>query len=187
MAKNSPVQWRKFNFFEREVVEDGFERLFSNSNITIALAEGGMLLFGDSNGLIVVTDRDLMSVDKRVKAFRSDVYGIAYLFDLSRRQYIIAIGDDKQNVTGGNNSILNPPNYMIKCYAVGSNTEISRPIQTISVNQSFYPSGAIITSFSVMKDGSQVAIAFSSGTILCYTGSFLNEGNNLASKLPHKY
>ncbi len=183
MAKNSPVQWRKFNFFEREVVEDGFERLFSNSNITIALAEGGMLLFGDSNGLIVVTDRDLMSVDKRVKAFRSDVYGIAYLFDLSRRQYIIAIGDDKQNVTGGNNSILNPPNYMIKCYAVGSNTEISRPIQTISVNQSFYPSGAIITSFSVMKDGSQVAIAFSSGTILCYTGSFLNEGNNLASKI----
>lgn len=186
MAKNAAVQWRKFNFFEREAVEDGFERLFSSSNITIALAEGGMLLFGDSNGLILVTDRDLLSVDKRVKAFRSDVYGIAYLFDTSRRQYIIAIGDDKQNVAGGggvNNNILNPPNYMIKCFAVGSNTDISRPIQVIPVNQSLYPSGAIITSFAVMKDGAQVAVAFSSGTILCYTGSFLNEGNNLASKI----
>lgn len=53
-------------------------------------------------------------------------------------------------------------------------TDFSRPIQTFpaSVN---VPTGAILTAFSVLPDGSQIAAGFSNGAVLLFSGPFLKE------------
>lgn len=55
-----------------------------------------MLIFGDSSGNIIISDRNFHISERKHKVFRGEVKGIAYLFDPANhsRQYIIAIGDD---------------------------------------------------------------------------------------------
>jgi hypothetical protein len=76
-----------------------------------------MLIFGDSSGNIIISDRNFHLSERKHKVFRGEVKGISYLFDPSNhsRQYIIAIGDDsKARVDGVSDDAGNTKLYLIK-------------------------------------------------------------------------
>lgn len=75
-----------------------------------------MLVFGDVEGNIKITDRNLNVFDRKEKAFRGAVSGVAYLFDPRnhRQQYVIAIGDDSPPISEDKPESNNGIFYFIK-------------------------------------------------------------------------
>jgi hypothetical protein len=91
--------FRRFEFFDVDTVSENIQ-LALGGQPTCAVADGGMLIFGDDNGHIIFSDRNFHISERKHKAFRGEVKGISYIFEgLSAnqsRQYIIAIGDDSK-------------------------------------------------------------------------------------------
>ena len=94
----SRLQWRRFTFFNKELIEENTEQVLK-ARITCAVAEGGSLLFGDVFGNIYVSDRSTELSDKRHKLFRGEIKGLAYIYHplQRKRQFIIAVGDDSES------------------------------------------------------------------------------------------
>ena len=95
------------------------------------------------------------------------------------RQYILTVGDDSRPI---NNDEKNPfaesiakPSayYVLKVYTT---LETSRPLQSFPISTMISPT-AIMTSMAVLHDGSQIAIGFSTGAVLFFSGNFFKEGN----------
>ena len=82
---------------------------------TCATAEGGMLMFGDKTGHIILSDRNFHISEKKHKLFRGEVKGLAFLYDPTShsKQYIVAIGDDSQPAAE-NSTEKPPPLYFVK-------------------------------------------------------------------------
>lgn len=174
------VQWRKFTFFDKDIVEENIEAGLGGAKPTCAVAEGGILVFGDASGNISLSDRNFRFTDRKYKAFRGEVRGLAYLFDRTnhRRQYVVAVGDDARTLEDAAGQALaipsaSFPSYMIKIF---STANMSRPLQTVPVPSSGSAPDAVVTAFAVLPDGSQIAIGFSNRTVLLFTGPFLREG-----------
>ena len=146
-----------------------------------------MLLLGDATGNIYLADQSFQ-IDRKFNAFRGAVKGVAYLWDaanvaLGRNgrqfQYILAVGDDARPANNDENNpfaetIAKPAAYYV--LKVFTTSETSRPLQSFPISTMISPS-AIMTSMAVLHDGSQIAIGFSTGTILFFSGNFCKEGN----------
>lgn len=112
------------------------------SRPTCAVAEGGMLLFGDGDGHICISDRTIHIADRKHKAFRGAVLGIAYIFDPTnpRRQYVVAVGDDATD----DHSILSAY-YMIKARLTISSTNYISGRDLDVIRAGFYNYGYVKT------------------------------------------
>jgi hypothetical protein len=54
------------------------------------------LIFGDSEGNVILSDSNLVSTDRKYKIFRKQVLAVSYVLDPMNhnQQYCVAIGDD---------------------------------------------------------------------------------------------
>lgn len=138
---------------------------------TCVIAESGMLIFGDESGYITFSDRDFHISERKNKVFKGEVKGLAFIFDPTNnnRQYIITIGDDAKTVYQ-DGQLISQPMYMIKVFKA---QDMSRPIHVINATVP----DAILTSFAVLHDGTEIALGFSTGKVLLYTGLFLKESS----------
>jgi len=95
---------------------------YQTGSLTCAIADGGMLLFGDENGFCIMSDRNY-NVLWKSKLFKGALRGIAYFYENSnnRKQYIVAIGDDASKgssdtkISQYDNTTLDQ-HYIIKVY-----------------------------------------------------------------------
>ncbi|RYG91656.1 hypothetical protein EON65_59335, partial [archaeon] len=138
---------------------------------TCAVAEGGMLIFGDDIGNILFADQDFRVSDRRSKIFKGKVKGLTYLLDplQSNRQYIVALGDDFR--TG------ELPLQSIKVYMV---SDLSRPLYVINVTSG----DSNVTSFAVLGDGNEIAVGYSNGRVLLYLWPFFRDSTQSRSAIP---
>jgi hypothetical protein len=140
-----------------------------------------MLIFGDESGNITITDRDFhTSADRKHKIFNGEVKGITYLFDKSNnnRQFIVTIGDDARPVETADGAYVNPtPIYVVKVFSV---FDMVRPLHKLNatINDGY------VTSFAVLHDGTEIAVGYSTGKILLFTGLFLRENTQTRSLMP---
>ena len=168
------TRWKRFAFFDKDTVAERIDTGF-NSVPTCARAEGGLLVFGDANGNISIADHDFKGLsDKRFKAFRGEVKAVSYLFDPGnhRRQFVVAVGDDTRPRIAADGKVFSTiaPSYVVKVFNVA---DTSRPINVFLASPGV---SALLTSFAVLPDGSQIAVGFSNRTVLLFSGSFLKEG-----------
>ena len=184
---NRSLQWRKFTFFDKDVVCENVE-VSLGSRPTCATAESGMLLFGDAAGYISIADRSFQ-FDRKCKAFRGEVRGVRYLVDGAnhRRQFVFAVGDDSRSAEGAALSgadNLNPfgsgvssssaapagnAQYVIKIFNMN---DLARPIHAFHANAGV-AADATVTSFTTLPDGSQVAVGYSNSAVLLFAAPFL--------------
>eukprot|EP01038_Epipyxis_sp_PR26KG_P011998 gene11998-16062_t len=160
--------FRRFEFFDVDTITEDITATLEGTP-TCAVAEGGMLLFGDTSGYISISDRNFHIFEKKHRVFRGEIKGIAYIFDPTNhnRQFIVTIGDDAKPRSEEN---PNPtPIYFIKVFSL---SDMARPINIINTSLA---NDAEFTSFAVLQDGSQIAVGFSSGALLLFTGQFLKE------------
>ena len=179
--------------FSQEVVEQSVETLTgSQGPPTCVNADGGMVVFGDSSGHCTLLDRQL-KIDYKIKAFRGEVRDVCYLFDhtnANRRQYIVCAGDDAiaGGTTGG-------PNYAIKIFVIKHSNlsgdkrhavvETPRPLHVCQITGVHpLPIGATLMGMAVLKDALQIAVSFSTGTVLYFTGNFLKDSTGAGGRQP---
>lgn len=132
-----------------------------------------MLIFGDEYGNIVISDRDFHSTDRRYKLFNGSVIGLSYLFDKTNnnRQFIIALGDDARPVETLDGTVANPtPIYVVKVF---NTSDMNRPLYKLNATIT----DAYVTAFAVHHDGTEIAVGYSNGRVLLYTGFFLTENS----------
>ena len=70
---------------------------FQGTKPSCGLAEGGLLLFGDNNGYLYISDRNLqLSEQNKHRLYQGPLLGISYIFDSLNhyKQYIIVIGKE---------------------------------------------------------------------------------------------
>jgi hypothetical protein len=168
----SRVQWRRFAFFEKDSVDENITDALGSSP-TCASAEGGMLLFGDNDGNITLADRNFKLLWK-CKAFKGEVKGLAYVYDPAnhRKQYVFAVGDEFVHHSGESASAMSQAQetfYMLKIFNAN---DMSRPLHVFHASPGVTPV-ATVTAFSVLSDGCQIALGFSTGTLLLFSGNFL--------------
>jgi hypothetical protein len=120
---------------------------------------------------VIITDREFQNTDRRHKIFHGEVLHVAYLFDKTNnnRQFIIAIGDDSRPVETFDGTVANPtPIYVIKVY---STFDMVRPLYKLNATIT----DGYVTSFAVLHDGTEIAVGYSTGKILLFTGFFLKD------------
>ena len=181
MAANR-VQWRRFAFFDKDVVSEKIDNAF-DSVPTCARAEGGLLLLGDADGNISIADHNFQGLsEQRFKAFRGEVKDVAYLFDPSnhRRQFVVAVGDDSRPRIAADGTVVSSitPSYVVKIFNAA---DTSRPVNAFLASPGV---SAVLTSFAVLPDGSQIAVGFSNRSVLLFSGSFLKDGAMLRQVTP---
>ena len=112
---SSRLQWRKFTFFNKELCEENVEECLGG-HVTCAVAEGGSLIFGDTVGNVFISDRSTQLSDKKFKLFRGEVKGLSYIYHPihRHRQFIIAVGDDSENVSTSSGASSRLDNSVIK-------------------------------------------------------------------------
>eukprot|EP00605_Chrysophyceae_sp_TOSAG23-4_P001966 GSChrysophyteH1.ASY1.ANO1.2177.1 assembled CDS len=179
----SRVQWRKFAFFDKDIVAEKIDAGL-DSVPTCSCAEGGMLIFGDANGNIFIADNDLQRNQQKFKAFRGEVKAISYLFDPTnhRRQFVVAVGDDSRPRIAADGKVIPTitSQYVVKAFNMN---DLTRPMNAFLASPGV-DANAILTSFAVMPDGSQIAVGFSNRTVLLFSGAFLKEGTILRQIQP---
>jgi WD40 repeat protein len=163
---SSRIQWQKFTFFNKEIYEGNVEQILGKP-ISCAVAEGGSLVFGDYNGNVTfISDTSSLAMYSQYKLFRNEITGLACIYHPihRQRQFIIACGYDNDDSGGGG--------YFVKIYEVN---DMSRPLHSFPISTAGTGDNSSVSTFSVLPDGSQIAIGFSSGLVKLYTGSFLGD------------
>ena len=130
-----------------------------------------MLIFGDEFGNIIISDRDFQSTDRKHKVFNGAVLGLSYIFDKTNnnRQFIIALGDDSRPEETLDGTVANPtPIYMVKVFNV---SDMNRTLYKINATIA----EGDVTAFGVLHDGTEIAVGYSNGKILFFSGFFLRE------------
>lgn len=136
---------------------------------TCAVAESGLLIFGDELGNIIFADRELKVSERKHKIFNGEVLGLAYVLDAANqnRQYIVALGDDARpsyDATAAYNAspVSSTPIYIIKVFSI---TDFQHPIQVINATVG----DTSITAFAVHSEGLEVAVGYSNGKVLVFS------------------
>jgi hypothetical protein len=134
---------------------------------TCAVAEGGMLIFGDEVGNIIFADRDFNVSEKRTKIYKGAVRGLTYLLDPQKTNnntaYLFTLGEDHRPGE--------TPIYSIKVFLA---SDLSRPITVLNAS-STSNSNDTITAFAVLHDGNEIAVGYNSGRTVVFCGQFINK------------
>lgn len=159
--------FRKFEFFEFDVITQNLSSAIGGVP-TCAVAESGLLIFGDELGNIIFADRDLKVSERKHKIFNGEVLGLAYVLDTANqnRQYIVALGDDARptyDATAAYNAspVSATPVYIIKVFSI---TDFQHPIQVINATVN----DGLVTAFAVHSEGLEVAVGYSNGKVLVF-------------------
>lgn len=159
------LQWRQFNFFEKEQIYDPIERSRSpkwlqNMDITSWTNGRGHLIFGDSAGLITLVNYSL-NLNYSYPAHPSS---ITHVKIMKYKNILISVGEDESSV----------PNIKVwNLDKMNKNTKSPVCLRTIKVNHA----GKIspVTSIAILDSMSQMAIGLENGTVILMRGDILRD------------
>lgn len=157
------IQWRRFNFFEREVVKDpvskgNFEHL-KNITISCSASGRGIILFGDVEGYLHQLSREL-----NFTSFKIYDLSVSHLFQLKQHSILISVGEDEVGV----NPIIKVWNFD-KINPTTGNPTCVRILRALAGNKAVQVSG-----IAVHENLSQMAVGFVDGTVTVIKGDITN-------------
>ncbi|XP_066929796.1 vacuolar protein sorting-associated protein 11 homolog [Clytia hemisphaerica] len=162
-------QWRKFNFFDREILKDpvskgNFEHL---KNITPSChASGrGIILFGDVEGYLHQLSREL-----DFKSFKIYELSVSHLFQLKQHSILVTVGEDEVGV----NPMIKVWNFDKINPSTGNPTCV-RMLRALAGNRAVQ-----VSSIAVHENLSQMAVGFVDGTVTIIKGDITNSRHSKA-------
>lgn len=84
---SSKRQWRRFNFFEKEIVSNTSH--LAQREITAFVSGGGLLFAGDAFGFVSILDRSFHEIVR----FRANYQRVTHLKYISTRDILVTLGD----------------------------------------------------------------------------------------------
>ena len=111
-----------------------------------------MLLFGDIDGNIILSDRNFKLLWKH-KAFKGEVKGVAYIYDAMshHKQYIYAVGDEFIQSSNSNDDNENNEDTHSRTAASSSSSASSSGIDSHRTDSTGNDSSFIQESFYMLK------------------------------------
>eukprot|EP00794_Sanderia_malayensis_P012216 gene12216-13473_t len=159
----SQSQWRKFNFFEREVLKDPstdqpFDK-FKGLEITSTASGRGNILVGDNEGSIFVLD-----AEQKLSFFKAYEFRVGLLFQLKQHNILVSVGEDEK---GANN--------LIKVWNFDKIDKNGVPFRCKTYRAIVGSKNVSVSAISVHENLSQMAIGFYDGTVLIVRGDVTRE------------
>nr|XP_006822187.1 PREDICTED: vacuolar protein sorting-associated protein 11 homolog [Saccoglossus kowalevskii] len=183
------LQWRRFNFFDKELVKDELGQPFDklkDINIEVCVSGRGQITIGDIDGTIYFLSRNL-----ELLAFKAYELRVTQLYQLKQHNILVSIGEDEQGI----NPLIKVWN-LEKMDKMGNPT-CSRISRAIPSNNKPTP----VSTLCVSETLNMMAIGFTDGTVTLIKGDVLRDRHTklrtihqdksritgLAFKHSHKY
>lgn len=155
------LQWRRFNFFEKEVVKDPetsqvFEKL-KQINVTCTTSGRGQIVIGDVEGNIYYLNRQF-----QLSSFKAYELNVSFVEHLRSHPIFVSVGADEPG--------LNP---LIKVWNVEKPDRMGKPFCMRSIR----PQGvaSAVTAFAVHENLNLIAVGFSDSSLLFVRGDITRE------------
>lgn len=156
------LQWRRFNFFDKEAVKnpatDQVFDLLKDVNVSACTSGRGQLVVGDFEGNLYFINRQM-----ELTAFRAYEIRVTHLTQLKQHNLLISIGEDEQGI-----------NPLIKVWNLdkmerGSPT-CTRLTRAIPGNKP-----TPVSAFAVHDNLNFMAVGFENGVVLLFKGDVTRE------------
>ncbi|KAG8192364.1 hypothetical protein JTE90_029095 [Oedothorax gibbosus] len=155
------MQWRRFNFFTKEVVKDNesnqvYEKL-KDINVTCTTSGRGQILFGDVEGNVHFLNKQLQLV-----SFKAYELNISHITQLRLNPILVTIGADEPGI-----------NPLIKVWNTEKVTQQGKPLCVRSIR----PQGVVspATAFAVHENMTLLAVGFADSSVLFARGDITRE------------
>ncbi|KAH3841675.1 vacuolar protein sorting-associated protein 11 homolog [Dreissena polymorpha] len=164
------LQWRKFNFFDKETVKDPetnetFNQL-KEVNVSACVSGGGQLIVSDYEGKIYFISRSL-----QVNSFAAYDIRVSHLYQLkqSLSNLLISVGEDEQGV----NPLIKVWNLDKMEKGVPVCTRITRAIPANKPTP--------VTCVAAHENLNWMAVGFENGTVLLFKGDIKSDRHSKQS------
>ncbi|XP_052796081.1 vacuolar protein sorting-associated protein 11 homolog [Mya arenaria] len=164
------LQWRKFNFFDREPVKDPNTNEIFNElkdvNVSTCASGRGQLIVGDCDGIIHFVSRSL-----QITKFTAYNIRVTHLFQLKQSQsnLLISIGEDEQ----GTNPLIKVWNLDKLDKGVPICTRICRAIPANKPTP--------VTCITVHENLNYMAVGFQNGSVVMFKGDVKSDRHSKQS------
>jgi len=184
-------QWRKFQFFDKDLLADGDasagssssaslpSSLFSDGFVPSCCSSGrGHLVFGDARGTIKIVNRD--HEEQKWAAYESQVLHVQ---QLRKSNVLVSVGVEG-GPSGSGAGVTSPSpaeqahSTTIKIWRLDKTDADGTPMlaRAIKVFSSKFPA-VPVTSFAVLEDLSQLALGLGNGAVMLFDGNLLRDRN----------
>ncbi|EQC28136.1 hypothetical protein SDRG_14094 [Saprolegnia diclina VS20] len=182
------AQWRRFNFFDRDLLKDGNGNWLRGVDVTCMSGNRGLLIVGDAQGQIHMANRQL-----ETRAFRAHDHFVSHVVMMKKTNVLVSIGDgkdprdpdliqsskavaeanrtqaqtDEQQMYTSTGSVQNST-ALVKMWRTDQQDREGKPklILQLKIFAKF-PEEAV-TAFAVSEDASQIAVGLSNGAIILF-------------------
>ncbi|XP_076437584.1 vacuolar protein sorting-associated protein 11 homolog [Babylonia areolata] len=151
------LQWRRFNFFDKELVKDPttdqpFE-LLKEVNISACTSGRGHLIIADFEGNVFFINRQLS-----LTTFKAYEIRVSHIHQMKQHNLLVTIGEDEQGV----NPIIKVWNLDKMDKGIPSCTRLTRAIPANKPTP--------VTCFTVHENLNFMAVGFENGAVLLFKG-----------------
>ncbi|KFM62524.1 Vacuolar protein sorting-associated protein 11-like protein, partial [Stegodyphus mimosarum] len=155
------LQWRRFNFFEKEVVKDiessqVFEKL-KDINVTCTTSGRGQILLGDVEGNIYFLNRQFQLI-----SFKAYELNVSHIEQLRLNPILVSVGADEPGI-----------NPLIKVWNVEKPDRLGKPLCMRIIRPQGVTSS--VTAFAVHENMNFLAVGFADSSILFARGDITRE------------
>ncbi|CAH1772502.1 unnamed protein product, partial [Owenia fusiformis] len=152
------LQWRRFNFFDKEVVKDPQdEQVFSklkDINISACAFGRGQIIVGDFEGQLYFINRQL-----KLSGFKAYEIRVSHLFQMKQHSILISIGEDEEGV-----------NPLIKVWNLDKVDKMGNPSCTRIARASPSSKGSRVSCLTVHENLNNMAVGFEDGSVVLFKG-----------------
>ncbi|CAB4002356.1 vacuolar sorting-associated 11 homolog, partial [Paramuricea clavata] len=151
------LQWRRFNFFEKEAAKDAGTKqpwnLLQDVNIVATTSGRGQLIF-DIEGNIFFLDRSLTST-----SFKAFEIRVLFLCQLRQHSILVSIGEDEEGI-----------NPLIKVWNLDKTDKMGNPM-CMRITRAIPGNRPVAVScLAVYENLTQMAVGFEDGSAVVYKG-----------------
>ncbi|GFO24686.1 vacuolar protein sorting-associated protein 11-like protein [Plakobranchus ocellatus] len=156
------LQWRRFNFFDKETVKDPttdqvFD-LLKDVNVSACTSGRGQLVIGDFEGNLYFINRQM-----ELTAFRAYEIRVTHLIQLKQHNLLISIGEDEQGI----NPLIKVWNLDKMEHGSPTCTRLTRAIPGNKPTP--------VSAFAVHDNLNFMAVGFENGVVLLFKGDVTRE------------
>lgn len=158
------LQWRRFNFFDKEVLKDpGTTQPFTglkDTSITACTSGRGQLVIGDSAGFVHFLGRDLT-----ITSFQAYEMRVSHFYQLKQQNILFTVGEDE---VGGIDPIM-------RVWNLDKIDKYGNPV--CCCMQRLIPGNkpVAVSCLALMENLTQMAVGFADGTVLVYKGDITRD------------
>ncbi|XP_055330942.1 vacuolar protein sorting-associated protein 11 homolog [Paramacrobiotus metropolitanus] len=166
-------QWRKFAFFDKKLLKneagDTLDALKSYKIWSTTFGRGKMI-FGDSEGWIVVMD-----YKQNVTSFRGYLLQVSHLFMTKQQNILVSVGEDSAE-----------QGPMLKVWNFDKMDGGDNPSCSRMIRLNFRNTQELVSCFVVHENLNYLAIGYSSGVVILLKGDITKERNTSKHVVLHE-